>query len=244
MVIISIIICAALAYYFAVFIQNKKVGYSLSFTFIALFLISIVLLVANENNHLGMEKVTRSQTEQIQTVNKGSNLLLYKKLGTKNKENVYVYRTPETADNKKPQTTKVNLHVKNKVKVGNYDSSTLTQKTTRWEYKNDFYSFLFGISDNNKEFIKQTNTFKVGKDWLVLTTDQAKELAKKSKSKSFKAQMKTEGATFVKAAVMKAMQENPTMDSAQQKKVQEQATKAFKAQAMEKLVEEITESDK
>lgn len=244
MVIISIIICAALAYYFAVFIQNKKVGYSLSFTFIALFLLSIVLLVANENNHFGMEKVTSSKTEQIQTVNKGSNLLLYKKLGTQNKENVYIYRTPETTNDKKPQTTKVNLHVKNKVKVGNYDAATLTKKTTRWEYKNGFYSFLFGISDNNKEFVKQTNTFKVGKDWLVLTTDQAKELAKKSKSKTFKDQMKTEGATYVKSAMMKAMQENPTMTSAQQKKVQEQAEKAFKAQAMEKLVEEITESNK
>ncbi|MFD1417413.1 DUF4811 domain-containing protein [Companilactobacillus keshanensis] len=241
MIIVSIIICAALAYYFAVFIPNKKVGYSISFTFIALFLISIVLLVLNESNHFGMEKVDSSKTEQIQTVNKGSKLLLYKKLGTQGKEDVYIYRTPETAKSKNPQTTKVDLHVTNKVKKGNYDAATLTKRTTRWEYKNDFYSFLFGISDNNKEFIKQTNTFKVGKDWLVLTTDQAKELSKKAQSKSFKNQMKSEGATYVKAAMMKAMQENPTMTSAQQKKVQEQATKAFKAQAMEKLVEEITE---
>lgn len=243
MVIISIVICAALAYYFAVFLQNKKVGYSLSFTFIALFILSIVLLVANESSHFGMQKVTESKTEQIQTVNKGSKVLLYKNLGTKGKENLYIYRTPETANDKKPQTTKVDLHVKNNVKVGNYDAATMTQKTTRWEYKNDFYSFLFGISDNNKEFIKQTNTFKVGKDWLVLTTNQAKELDKKTKSKSFKAQMKSEGAAYVKAAVMKAMQEDPSMTPSEQKQVQEKATKAFKAQAMEKLVEEITEDN-
>lgn len=186
-----------------------------------------------------MEKVTNEKTYQIQSVQKGSKLLLKKELGTSGKEDVYVYRTPETANKKKPTTTKVDYNVKNVVKTGNYSAATLTKKTTRWEYKNGFYSFLFGISDNNKEFVKQTNTFKVGKDWLVLTTTQASQLQKKMKSKSFQAQMKQDGAAYVKAAVTKAMQTNPSMSADQQKQVTQQAEKAFKAEAQAKLIQEI-----
>lgn len=239
MILVSILICAGLAYYFAVFLQNKKVGYGLSFTFIALFILSLVLLISNEYGHLGMQKVTDEKTYQIQSVQKGSNLLLKKELGTSGKESVYIYRTPETANKKKPTTTKVDSHVRNVVKTGNYSAATLTKKTTRWEYKNDFYAFLFGISDNNKEFVKQTNTFKVGQDWLVLTTSQASQLQKKMKSKSFQAQMKQEGATYVKDAVTKAMQANPSMSTAEQQQVTQQAEKAFKAESQAKLIQEI-----
>jgi len=241
MVIVSILIFAVLAYYFAVFLKNKKVGYSLTFSFVALFIVGLVLLVSNEYGHFGMKRVVTDKTYQIQSVQKGSNLLLKKEIGTKGKEDVYIYRTPETSNKKKPNTTKVDVNVKNKVKTGNYSAATLEKKTTRWEYKNAFYSFLFGISDNNKEFIKQTNTFKVGNDWLVLTTTQASQLQKKMKSQAFKAQMKQDGETYVKAAVMKAMKANPKMTPAEQKQVTQQAEKAFKAEAQAKLIQEIKE---
>lgn len=239
MILISILVFAGLAYYFAVFIKNKKVGYGFSFTFIALFILSLVLLISNEYGHFGMKQVTSEKTYQIQTVQKGSNLLLKKELGTNGKEDVYIYRTPETANKKKPTTTKVDVNVTNKVKTGNYSAATLERKTTRWEYKNSFYSFLFGISDNNKEFVKQTNTFKVGQDWLVLTTTQASKLQKQMKSKTFQAQMKQEGAAYVKAAVTKAMQANPSMSADEQKQVTQQAEKAFKAESQAKLIQEI-----
>lgn len=239
MIIVSIIICAVLGYYFAVFVPNKKVGYPVSFTFIALFILSLVLLISNEYGHFGMKQTVNEKTYQIQSIQKGSNLLLKKELGTNGKEDVYIYRTPETANAKKPETTKVDSHVKNTVKTGEYSAATLTKKTTRWEYKNGFYSFLFGISDNNKEFVKQTNTFKVGNDWLVLTTTQASQLQKKMKSKTFQAQMKQEGEAYVKAAVVKAMQANPSMSATEQKQVMQQAQKAFKAQAQAKLIQEI-----
>lgn len=239
MIIVSIIICAVLGYYFAVFIKNKRVGYPLAFTFIALFILSLVLLISNEYGHFGMKQAVNEKTYQIQSVQKGQKLLLKKELGTSGKENVYVYRTPETANTKKPKTTKVDRSVKNVVKTGNYSAATMTKKTTRWEYKNGFYSFLFGISDNNNEFIKQTNTFKVGNDWLVLTTTQATQLQKKMKSKAFQAQMKQDGAAYVKAAMTKAMTANPQMTAAEQKQAQSQATKAFQAQAQAKLIQEI-----
>ena len=76
MVLISILVFAILAYYFAVFLNNKKVGYTLSFTFIAFFILGLVLLVSNEYGHFGMQKVVSEKTYQIQSVQKGSNLLL------------------------------------------------------------------------------------------------------------------------------------------------------------------------
>lgn len=239
MIIVSILICAVLSYYFAVFIKNKRVGYTLAGIFIALFIGSIVLLVSNEYGHFGMEKVTSEKTIQIQTVQKGSNVLLYKKLGTSGKEDVYIYRTPETAKTKNPEHTKAKLDVTNSVKKGS-SVNTLTQKTTRWEYKNGFYSFLFGISGNDKEFVKQANTFHIGDGWLVLSTTQAAKLNKEMKSKKVQTQMKTEGEAYVKAAVTKAMTVNPSMTAAQQKQVMQQAQKEFKAQAMAKVIEEIT----
>jgi hypothetical protein len=51
--------------------------------------------------------------------------------------------------------------------------------------------------------------------------------------------MKQEGATYVKAAVMKAMQANPQMTTAEQKQVTQKAEKAFQAQAQAKLIQEI-----
>jgi len=239
MIIVSIIICAVLSYYFAVFVNNKKVGYPLSFTFVALFILSLILLISNEYGHLGMKQTTKEATYQIQSVQKKSNLLLKKELGSNGKEDVYIYRTPETVNAKKPQTTKVDVNVKNVVKTGNYSAATLTKKTTRWEYKNGFYAFLFGISKNNKEFVKQHNTFKVGNDWLVLTTTQASQLQKQMKSKTFQAQMKQEGEAYVKDAVTKAMQANPKMSADEQKQTAQQAQKAFQAEAQAKLIQNI-----
>ncbi|APX71246.1 DUF4811 domain-containing protein [Companilactobacillus allii] len=239
MIIVLILLSVVLAFYFAVFIQNKKVGYSLMAVSIVVFLCGLVMLISNEYNHFGMHKVTSEKTEQIQTVQKGNNILLYKELGTSGKEDVYIYRRPETAKAKNPDHTKAKLNVTNKVKKG-ASSNTLAQKTTRWEYKNGFYSFLFGISGNDKEFVKQTNTFHIGDDWLVLSTTQAAKLSKEMKSKKVQAQMKTQGEAYVKAALTTAMTQNPTMSASQQKQVMKQAQKEFKAQAMAKVVKELT----
>lgn len=235
MVQITILISAALAYFFAVFLKNKRVGYTLMSVFIALFLISIGLLVGNEYGHLGMEKVTTNKTIAIQTVKKGSNLLLYKKLGTGN-EKVYVYRTPDTAKAKKPNTTKADINVTNKVKQGNFDSSKINQKTTRWEYKNGFYSFLFNLSNNDKEFVKQSNTFEIGSDWLVLSTTQANKLNKMLKDKDVQAKMKSEGADYVKSVVAQEMSANPSMSETQRASVVKQAQAEYQASAVKKLV--------
>lgn len=239
MIQISILVFAALAYYFAVFLKNKRLGYTLTTVFLVLFVLSLGLLVGNEYGHFGMEKATVNTSRQITTVKKGSNILLYKKLGTNGKEQVYIYRTPDTADAKKPNTTKADVNVTNKVKQGDYDTSTLDQKTTRWQYKNDFYAFLFNLSKNNHEMVKQTNTFKVGQDWLVLTTSQANALNKKLKDKDVQAQMKADAEAYVKKTVAQEMQANPSMTKAQQAKVVKQAQNDYKIQASKKLVQSL-----
>ncbi|WP_125771331.1 DUF4811 domain-containing protein [Companilactobacillus furfuricola] len=235
MIQITILISAGIAYFFAVFLKNKRVGYSLMSVFIALFLISIGLLVGNEYGHFGMEKVTTNKNIAIQTVKKGSNLLLYKKLGT-GSEKVYVYRTPDTAKAKKPNTTKADINVSNKVKQGNFDNAKIRQKTTRWEYKNGFYSFLFNLSGNGHEFVKQSNTFEIGSDWMVLSTTQANKLDKLLKDKDVQAQMKSEGTEYVESAVAKKMAEDPSMSETERADVVKQAQAEYQASAVKKLV--------
>jgi len=79
----------------------------------------------------------------------------------------------------------------------------------------------------------------VGNDWLVLTTNQASQLQKRMKSKTFQAQVKQEGEVYVKAAVAKAMQANPKMSADEQQQTAQQAQKAFQGQIQAKLIQEI-----
>lgn len=71
MIQISILVLAALAYFCAVFVKNKRVGNSFTTVFIVLLIGATVSLVLNEQNHFGMEKVLakrRSLSKQLKRV--------------------------------------------------------------------------------------------------------------------------------------------------------------------------------
>ena len=86
--------------------------------------------------------------------------------------------------------------------------------------------------------IKEKNTFDVQKDWLVLSTDQAKKLAKLVQEN--KTTMQTAAQSFVQEKVKAAMMQNPSMDQTAQQKVIQQATAEYQQQAMKKLIAEAT----
>ncbi|MBU5361758.1 DUF4811 domain-containing protein [Enterococcus raffinosus] len=90
----------------------------------------------------------------------------------------------------------------------------------------------------NHQLIKEKNIFNVQKDWLVLSTEQAKKLAKLVQDN--KATMQSEAKTFVQNKVKAAMMQNPTMDQAAQQKIIQQATAVYQQQEMAKLVDEVT----
>lgn len=212
---------------------------------------SVVLMVMNDREYFGMHKITETTTQEIYSVSpsKQMKMLLYKSIGTADKERVYVYN--KTTSQKKPSHTETDKTT-NRVKSTTKDSARLVKKTTRWVYDNDTYKFWFGIAGNNREVSKRINTFYVPKDWLTLSTTQATKLGKLVKQNQ--AQMKKDATKYVKAKVTAtvkatltaAMKKNPTMSVTEQKKLTETTTKKasaqfaaqYQAQAMQKLIEE------
>ena len=74
---------------------------------------------------------------------------------------------------------------------------------------------------------------------LFRSTQQAKQLQKKAQSKAYQAQQKKAAKAYVQKQVMAAMTKDPTMSAAQRQKVIQQATAAYQAQAMQRLITQI-----
>ncbi|GMA48112.1 DUF4811 domain-containing protein [Tetragenococcus muriaticus] len=162
-----ILIVSAVAMAFLFVLSQKKWQETLSFVFAAFFLLSIGLIVANFNQHFGMEQVVHSQTVDLvsSVEQQDTEALLYKPLGN-GTERVYLYKT---AAMEKPQSTG-GQQVKNDVSQ-DAEQAQLTTKRTEWVYKNNFYRLLFGFSGNNHEFIEQENQFNLPSNWQLLSTE-------------------------------------------------------------------------
>lgn len=245
MIIFSVILWTILLFVFMVSVNKTALRYLLSGLSAILLVASIFLMVQNDRDHFGMHKVTTTKTQQLVSVSpsKQMSMLLYQTVGTSGKEKVYIYKTDK--NQKKPKTTNPDpTTTSNKVVKVNGESKLIT-KTTRWEYRSGTYKFWFGISGNAHKLVKRSHTFKVNKNWLVLSSAQAKKLQKLAKANQ--AKMKTEAKTYVTAQVKKAvtaaMTKNPSLSAAEQAKITkqatEQATAAFQKQSLEKMLSQI-----
>jgi hypothetical protein len=253
--IIFLLIIAALATFMSMTLINKAaVRIPLALISAVVVIASSVLMVMNDREHFGMHKVTETQTETIHSVSpsKQMNMLLYKSIGTADKDRVYIFNK-ETAQ-KKPSHTETSKTT-NRVKSTNDKDARLVKKTTRWVYKNDTYKFWFGIADNNREVSKRVNTFYTPKNWVTLSTDQAAKLQKIVKqSQANPAATKADAEKYVKAkvsatvksTVAAALKKNPKMSPADQKKLiadttakaSKQYAAQYQAQVMQKMIEE------
>ena len=212
---------------------------------------SVALMVMNDREHFGMHKITETTTQEIYSVSpsKQMSMLLYKSIGTADKDRVYIYN--KTTSQKKPSHTETDKTT-NKVKTTKKSTARLVKSTTRWTYKNNTYKFWFGIAGNNREVSKRVNTFYVPNNWITLSTEQAAKLQKNVKKNQ--AQMKADAEKYVKAKVTAtvkstmaaALKKNPTMSASDQKKLMADTTaKAskqyaaqYQAQMMQKMIEE------
>lgn len=247
--IIALLILSTLAMVFSFVFADKVWKWLLTCLFFIIFVGSIVASVANTHYHWGMEKQATTKTTKIVSsadASQGMNMLLYTEVGTKGNDTVYIYKTSEKQ--KKVSTTKADLTVTNKVKTGAKKATKVT-KTTRWVYKSDAFKVLFGVYGNNKEYVKQTNTFNIPDSWVHLSTTQAKKLAKLAKAAqkeqatpAAQAAAKSAATAYIKAGMTKAMTANPKMSAADQaaltKKLTAEFTAKAKADAMAKLIAE------
>ncbi|GAF36612.1 DUF4811 domain-containing protein [Lentilactobacillus farraginis] len=238
MILVTLGICAILSFVCFVYIQNKPLSWILTILSVIGMVISTVFIVKNDTDHYGMKQETKTTYQPLYSVSpsKQMKMLLYQPIGTANKHQVYIYQKSENA--KKKSHTTVN-DTTNHVIKGNGVPRIETQ-TTRWQYQNGAAKFWFGIAGESGKLVKRVNKLYVNKDWLVLSTDQAKALQKKLKDKTYQAQLKAQGKAFVTKQMMAAMKQNPKMSKAQQAQLQKKATAEFQAQAMQKLVRSIT----
>ncbi|KRK97366.1 hypothetical protein FD04_GL001384 [Secundilactobacillus odoratitofui DSM 19909 = JCM 15043] len=236
MIVALIIIFTVLAFMAFIYIENKAISNTLTILTIIGLCVSSYFAVANWKNHYGLEKYTTTTTQTIYSASPKMDMVLYQPIGTANKHQVYVYKTSKDA--KKTTHTQTSSETFNKVKTTTGKTRMVTT-VTRWRYKSNAAKIWFAFTGQNHKFIKRTNTIYVNKNWLVLSAQQAKALQKQMKSKTYQAQLKTEGAAFIKKGMMAAMTKNPSMTTAQQAKLQKQLQAQFQAQAVAKLVKSV-----
>lgn len=241
MIIITLILSVVLAFVFYVYMHNRVLSNILTVLMIVIMGISTLFIVKNDHDHYGLHNVTQTTTQKIYSASpsKQMPMMIYQSVGTADKHRVYVYKT--SADAKKAAHTKAKVTTTNVVKRTTGKNRIVTTKTYR-EYKNSTYKFWFGLAGNGHQYVKETNTIYLNKNWTVLSATQAKQLQKLAKSKSFQAKQKTAAKAYVQKQVMAAMTKNPSMSAAQRQQVIKQATAAYQAQAMQQLIKQVKQN--
>lgn len=232
--IIIVLILSLLAFAATNVFAKKSWQTLLSLVFGLIFVVSLVLIVANISNHFGMKKVTETKTTKIvsSVESENADMLLYNSLGN-GTEKIYLYRTNE--NQKKPKVTGTDNET-NKVEQTNGEAQKVTA-TTYWEYKNDIYKLWFNLADNNHEYDERVNIFKIPSDWIELSTEQAAKLAELVKQQ--KSTIENDAKAYVQEGLVKAMNENPKMSQEEQAKLTKDLASNYQKQAMEKLIKEV-----
>jgi len=231
--IVVLVILSALLFGFTFIFAKSIWQYILAVVFGILFIGSITLMGMNYSHHFGMkeEKTLKEISIASSTDNDQVNILLYQPLGTSD-EKIYLYKTKPSQ--KKLTQTGTN-HVTNIVKTSDDNQALLKTETTRWVYKNSMYQMLFGISGNNKEYISKENIFYIPKDWLELSTDQAKKLGEEMASK--KDSLETETKNYVSSRLKEAITKDPTL--ATNKDKQSELSQAYATEYQRKMMSDM-----
>ncbi|ANK60615.1 hypothetical protein AYR54_10145 [Loigolactobacillus backii] len=240
MIIVLIIVGAIL---FAVFTIGLKSGWLRNVLIVlalAILIWPITSISATDNNHYGMKEKTTTTEKSIASAAdmKGANInmLLYQPLGN-GKEKVYIYKTDKTQ--KKPTTTQADEKTTNKVvKSGSTKTAKLVTKTTHYVFKNNFFKAMYAGLDADNQYKERTNTFKVGNNWLVLSTKQAKQLQKQATAAQ--KQMKT----AIETQVKEAMTKDPSMSKSQQKALTQQLEQKAQQQAQQQMMQKLQQMQK
>ena len=241
MILVVLVLCTIALFLTFVYMRSSALRLVLTAIFTLGLIASLVLVVENDSQHYGMTKVTTTKTTTLKSASSSSSMdmLLYQSVGTADKHRVYIYK--QTSNQKKVSHTAANIKVANHVKTTT-GATKLVTKSTRWEYKNSTAKFWFGIADNDHKLIKRTNTFYVKKNWVVLSTTQAKALSKLAKQQA--TTLKARAKVYVQNKVQAAMVKNPSMSKAQLAKLEKQAAAEYQASAMKSMIAEAKSSTK
>lgn len=236
MILICLVVSAIALFISFVYVARQTTRLTLTAIFGLMLIGSVAAISANDSQHLGMVKTTTTKTTALKSAGSSTQpqLLLYQSVGQADKHRVYVYKT--TANQKKTQHTAANVKTTNRVKTTTATPKLVT-KTTRWTYRSTAMRWWFGLANNDQQLVKRTHTFYVNSDWAVLSTTQAKQLAKLMKQ--HQAQLKTQAQSYVQQKVVAAKTSQPTISASELKQVSQKAASDFQAQAVQKFVQQV-----
>ncbi|TPR51117.1 DUF4811 domain-containing protein [Apilactobacillus micheneri] len=226
-------------------VKNRMLHFTTSVIAFIVVVLSTVLITMNFHDHYGMHKVTTTENSELSSSSDKMGMLLYQPIGTSGKDKVVIYKTSD--DQKKPSTTSTDKNT-NHI-ITNAKEAKLVTKTTRYEYNSKSSKFWFDLAQKPTR-VKTVNYFYVPKDWLTLTTNQAKalpniinKLQAPMQTDAAKAQMKSAAESYVKDQMTTAMKNDPKMSKDAQAKLAKKAAEDFqnqmKAQSMGKIMPQL-----
>lgn len=249
MVIILLAVFAILTFISWIKIENVPARVTSGLISGGLLLATVLMLVANFNNHFGMEKVTKTETKTIYSAGGSkvpAGMMIAQALGTKSNNYVMIYADKENA---KPTAHFVpnKKHIVEAVKkTATYklidaDKATVTTKTTRLEWQNDFFKLMFGFGGEGHSLYKQQTVVKLPKDtWVVMTPAQSKAVQAKQKAAAANpaaAQAQQEQLKAAASAKIAAfMQANPKASQDEVKAYTTKVTAELTAEAMKAML--------
>ncbi|BDR58260.1 DUF4811 domain-containing protein [Xylocopilactobacillus apicola] len=215
-----------------IYIKSKKIRRATITIMSLIVLSSIVLLVMNSLFHFGMVKETKTQKSSIYSTSptKEIPLLVYQKLDQD--LSIYLYKN---SPHGKITNTDTRYGIHNRVKTSSSDQAVLLKQTKTWGYQSNFTKNLFS-KRNDGEFIEQDNTFKIPKNWNVLSVKQSTALSKKLKPSD---QQKVQMQQTISEQVRAARQKNPQMNQAQQQQLIKKITEQIQQDALKKAINEV-----
>lgn len=241
MVIILTFLGAVLFFCSVMFINQKALRLVLEIITGLIFVASTALMTMNYSHHFGMQKVTTTKVQRIYSASNSSlPLAIYKPVGTNGKDNIYIYNTQEKQ--KTANHTQANEYTSSKIKWTNTINPRMVTTETRWQYKNDFYRFLYAWSGMNGTLVKRSNVLEYPRTYVKLTTTQADKLSKLAKSQQAKqdqANTKQQGQAYVTAKVQKAMSKHPNMTAKEIQQISSQAEQEFQSQAVKQMLNQV-----
>lgn len=241
MVIILTFLGAVCFFCSVMFINQKNLRRTLEIITGVIFVAATALMTMNYSHHFGMEKVTTTKVQRIFSASNSSMpLALYQPVGKNGQDDVYIYNTK--ARQKTANHTQANEYTSSNIKwVRNVEPRMVT-KETRWQYKNNFYKFLYAWSGMDGTLVKRTNTLEYPRTYVKLTTKQAGKLSKFANStagKQAQKQAKQQGQVFVTSKVQAAMKKNPQMTAEQIQQVSAQAEQEFQSHAVKQMLKQL-----
>ena len=188
MIILIVAIFTVLTFTGFMFIEKKMLRNLVGGISLALLTLSVAGLAFHLSNYWGMKEVMTVTEKPIYTAGDTSaayGMLIDQELGTKSGNYIFVYRDEkddkEPVEHFKPDED----HITDSVKLtADYEltsegSAKVVTKTTRREFSSGLMKALFGIGGEEGELVKEESRVYVPeKTWLLLTSEQEKELQK------------------------------------------------------------------